>query len=255
MEQEIIKSRIGETRLNTLGSKMWIIEYISYNDITVQFEDSYVAEHRQYSEFKKGKIKSPNDRSIFGIGYLGKGKYKPYSDDYKATKQYEAWKNMLQRCYNKEFQIKHPSYIGCTVCDEWLNFQNFAEWYNSNYYSIEGEKTCLDKDILIKGNKIYSPKACIFAPQSINNLFVSCYSLRGDLPVGVVINSNGKYEAHCSNGKKIEHLGSANSKEEAFEIYKEFKEYIIKQLAEEYKKLIPRKLYKAMYNYIVEIDD
>ena len=78
---------------------------------------------------------------------------------------------MLERCYDTEHSYKFPTYENCIVCDEWLNYQNFARWFDINYYEIEGEVMCLDKDILFKGNKIYSPKTCIFVPRGINNLF------------------------------------------------------------------------------------
>lgn len=78
---------------------------------------------------------------------------------------------MLERCYSARYQERKPTYKGCSVCDEWLNYQNFAKWYDDNYYEIKGEIMCLDKDILVKGNKIYSPENCVFVPNYINVLF------------------------------------------------------------------------------------
>ena len=48
----------------------------------------------------------------------------------------------------------NKNYLDVTVCEEWHNFQNFAKWFYENYYEISGEKMRLDKDILIKGNKM-----------------------------------------------------------------------------------------------------
>ena len=87
---------------------------------------------------------------------------------------------MLRRCYDEKLHKKYPTYIDCKVCEEWLNFQNFAKWYYNNYYEIENEKICLDKDILHKGNKIYSPDNCVFVPNNINVLFVKSDKSRGD---------------------------------------------------------------------------
>jgi hypothetical protein len=164
---------------------------------------------------------------------------------------------MLQRCYSKKYQEKEPTYVGCTVCDEWLNFQNFAKWYDENYYEVEGEKMQLDKDILTKGNKIYNPENCIFVSQRINSLFIKCNHLRGVLPIGVSYEAeSNKYRALCNNGyKKSIHLGRFTILEEAFKAYKEYKENLIKQIANTYKNKIPKRLYDAMYRYEVEITD
>lgn len=80
---------------------------------------------------------------------------------------------MLRRCYDKQFQERQPTYKGCIVCEEWYNFQNFAKWFDENYYEIEGEKIALDKDLLKLNNKIYSPSTCCFLPQRINVSLVS----------------------------------------------------------------------------------
>jgi hypothetical protein len=116
---------------------------------------------------------------------------------------------------------------------------------------------CLDKDILIKGNKVYSPETCIFIPSEINTLFVKNDVNRGEFPIGVTFNKeNNNYLSHCNNGhRKIIHLGTFNNIEDAFKVYKEYKEKIIKQIAEEYKSKIPEKIYNAMINYDVEITD
>ena len=118
----------------------------------------------------------------------------------------------------------------------------------------------LDKDILYKGNKIYSRETCIFVPQKINSLFVKRDNDRGDCPIGVHPNSSGNYQVHCSNGygKQIP-LGTYSSKEEAFSVYKNYKEKLIKDVIDSYEGKIPEphysKLRNAMYNYKVEIDD
>ena len=121
---------------------------------------------------------------------------------------------------------------------------------------------CLDKDILNKGNKIYSPDNCIFVPNNINILFVKRDKSRGDYPIGVHYNKYAKkFQAQCSiynykeNKTKRKHLGYYNTTEKAFKVYKEFKEQNIKDIADYYKEQIPQKLYNAMYEYEVEIDD
>lgn len=246
--------RIGETRINTMGSKMWIIKYNNVKDIDVQFEDEYVAENMTYKQFELGKIKNPNDISVFGFGYLGVGRYKA-KINYKITQQYKIWRNIMQRCYSNKFQEKNLTYIGCSVDKEWHNFQNFAQWYDENYYEVLGQKMELDKDWIVKNNKIYSPKTCIFVPEYINSLIINNKKNRGKLPLGVTVN-NGRYRARCkSNTGESEFLGYHDSIELAFQAYKIYKETHIKKVAEQYKDQIPEKLYNAMYAYEIEIDD
>jgi len=166
---------------------------------------------------------------------------------------------MFKRCYSEEYLTRKPAYRGCTVCEEWHNFQNFAKWYDENYYEILNEKMQLDKDILYKGNKIYSPNNCIFTPQRINELFKINKSVRGDTYIGVNKNRNingYKYIAICNNENgKSTILKYTNDEYDAFLAYKNFKENTIKSIANKYKDKIPNKLYNAMMNYIVEITD
>lgn len=167
---------------------------------------------------------------------------------------------MLQRCYDPKYQKKEPTYKGCTVEDCLLNFQCMCKWLEENYYEVPGERMCLDKDILCKGNKIYSRDTCIFVPQRINNLFTKRDNARGDCPIGVHLNSSGNYVAQCcdGNGKRI-YLGIYSTKEEAFQVYKEYKEKLIKEVIDSYKDKITEPYYsrlrEAMYNYKVEIND
>ena len=249
--------RVGEERLNNFGSRMIITKYNNIRDIDVYFSEyDYTVNHVQYCNFKKGEIKCPYERRVFGVGYIGIGEYSS-KENGKTTKCYKVWHHMLQRCYYPKYLEKHPSYNGCEVCEEWHNFQTFSQWYENNYYEIPNESMCLDKDILFKGNKIYSPETCVFVPQNINILFTKRNKSRGNYPIGVTYNKQkGKYISHCNFGNsKSKHLGSFYTTQEAFNAYKTAKEKYIKQVADEYKEYIPRKLYKTMYNYEVEIDD
>lgn len=253
-------NKVKEQKRNNYGSLMTIIKYNKYNDIIVEFENGYITKS-EYGAFKKGQIKSPFDKSVYKTGYLGEGKYNVKIDD-KVTLHYQYWRDMLKRCYDEKELKRRPTYEDKTVCEEWHNFQNFAKWFDENYYEVDGEIMQLDKDILSKGNKIYSPETCVFVPQRINTLFVKNDSRRGKYPIGVNLNqSKSKYLARCSvynnstHKKEKKTLGTFETPEEAFYKYKEFKEQYIKEVAEEYKGRIPIKLYNAMYEYKVDIDD
>ena len=252
--------RTGEEGFNRFGSKMVIVEYRYRRNIDVYFpEYDWIFEHTQYYNFKNGTIKCPYERRYFGVGYLGEGKYK-VRENGKNSDEYIIWYHMLGRCYNPKYQEKEPSYKGCMVEEYLLNFQHAAEWYNENYYEIPGEKMCLDKDILNKGNKIYSKDTCIFVPQRINNLFTKSDKSRGKNPIGVTELPEGSYQVHCGNGygKQI-NLGTYTTKEEAFQAYKKYKEKVIKEVIDSYEGKIQEPFYsrlkEAMYNYKVEIDD
>ena len=261
--------RTNEEGFNNFGSKIIIKSYRSAKSIDIFFpEYNYTVTNREYKEFKKGIIKCPYEKRLCEIGYIGEGKYKSKGKDGKKTKAYNEWCHIIRRCYDPYCinDDRRLSYVDCFVCEEWHCFQNFAEWFYKNYYEVIGQKMHLDKDILVKGNKIYSPKNCIFVPERINTLFIKATKSRGKYPIGVYEfldkrNGNRKLRAQCSILKdekvKRKYLGDfpIDRPFQAFTTYKNFKENYIKQVADEYKGLIPQKLYEAMYNYEVEIND
>ena len=177
------KDRTGETNYNTFGDKIEIIKYNGALEITVKFDNGYLLE-TDYNNFKKGMIRSPYSKTIYKKGYLGEGKYKPSINNI-PTIQYMYWKSILSRCYNEKSLKKNPTYIDCEVHSEWHNFQNFAKWFDENYYKVNNEVMCLDKDILCKNNKVYSSKNCVFVPNNINIMFTKRQNYRGKYPIGV----------------------------------------------------------------------
>ena len=253
-------NRIGEEALNNFGSKMIVKEYRGARDIDVYFpEYDWVFEHAYYSNFKNGAIKCPYEPRYYSKGYLGEGKYK-MSENGEFKKEYKIWHGMLQRCYCSKYQEKQPTYKGCEVEDYLLNFQHMGEWLEENSYEVPGERMHLDKDILCKGNKVYSRDTCIFVPERINVLFTKCDKSRGENPIGMCLSSSGGYQVECCNGYgKSVYLGVYSTKEEAFKVYKNCKEKVIKEVVDSYEGIIPEphysRLREAMYNYKVEITD
>lgn len=233
---------------------MKIIEYNSATDLVIEFQDEYKYQTKtEYGCFRKGEIKNPYFKSIFKVGCPGLAQ----ATINRIPKQsYRTWRNMLCRCYSEESLEKCPTYKDSYVCNEWLCYENFEKWWNENYYTIDGCEMDIEKDILFKGNKIYSPQTCVVAPREINMLFVKNGSRRGTLPIGVSFDKNaGKYTANCSVFGEAKYLGSYEDVESAFYAYKECKENVIKECADKYKGLIPNNLYEAMMKYDVEITD
>lgn len=258
MHKSKSQERLGQKTYNNNGTLMKIIEYNNIMNIIVEFQDKHKTKVvARYEQFLNGKIANPYDKTVHKIGYLGIGKYNQ-KDHYEI---YKVWNGLIQRCYDPYFLDKHPTYRDCMVCEEWHNFQNFAKWYEENYYKCNNETMELDKDILIKGNKIYSPETCIFVPNRINLLFCKRQNDRGKYPIGVT----EYYDKRRNYKKLMVQINTVDKRErkyfsldkpfQTFTYYKEYKENYIKQIANEYKNLIPIELYNALYSYKVEIND
>lgn len=170
------------------------------------------------------------------------------------SEAFSKWYNMIRRCYDNKYHKGKPSYEKATVCDEWKYFSQFKEWFDSNY--ISGYH--LDKDILCKGNKEYSPDKCCFVPSEINSMLTKSDRERGNLPIGVRLGkSKKKFEARLSVYKGYIHLGTFDTVDDAFLAYKQAKEKRIKEVATQYfsNNLITKRAYEALLNYKVSITD
>lgn len=205
---------------------------------------------------------SPNEldalrKGDITIGGLGRTQeYVPFLNN-SRMKAKRLWNDMYSRCYNEKFHERYPQYKGCCICKEWLeDREKFYTWVEENYYMVGNEQMDLDKDILFKGNRVYSPETCIFAPHAINTLFLNCKKGRGECPVGVHYDKGkGKYRASLNVGGRNINLDRFDTPEEAFLQYKRHKEALIVSMADRYKGRIPGRLYKAMINWKIEIDD
>ena len=243
---------------------MKVIDYKNSSNVTVEFQDDYRYKTTVcWINFLRGSVKNLYYPSVCNIGIIG-DKYQAKIENTKEkTKEYISWSSMITRCYseinetNENFYYKYQDVI---VCDEWLLYENFYEWLHSqeNWDNLKNVKFEIDKDILIKGNKIYSPKTCCLVPHNVNSLFIACGKARGKYPIGVTYKSRDDvFEVQCRINGKETYLGRSKTPEEGFLIYKNYKEKYIKQVAqEEYLKgTITKMCYDAMMRYEVEITD
>ena len=254
------ENRLGETNVNHQGCLMKIVEYNNANNIIIEFQDDHLARvHTTYQHFMIGDIKNPYYPTVFNVGMIG-NKY-PLKENNKQMKEYNSWKHMLCRCYDEKRKNIFPTYKNAACCTEWLLYENFYEWLHlqDNFEKwLTEDRWHLDKDILIKGNKLYSPDTCCLVPHNVNILFTKDDAKRGAFPIGVC-KFQKWFMAQCLNPftNKYEYLGTYDTPEKAFRAYKKYKENIIKQVAQiEYKAgNITSKCYEAMMNYVVEITD
>ena len=144
---------------------------------------------------------------------------------------YAAWKHMLERCYSKKSLESNPSYIGTSVCREWLYATEFKQWMEQKDWNGK----CLDKDIIVPGSKLYSPETCAFVLKATNSFVTASDAIRGDYPIGVYLfKRTGKYKAQCNNPftGKTEHLGYFSTQEEAHEVWRKRKHEIAQLVAD-----------------------
>lgn len=173
-----------------------------------------------------------NYKLVFGVGICEKGKHLA-SINGKKTKAYIAWRDMLRRCYSAKCHEAQPTYIGCAVCDEWISFQNFADWFEGNYPK-DGNKYQLDKDLKIIGNKVYSPETCLFVSRQVNSFTTDCGASRGAFMIGAVWDkTNENFKSRCSNPitGRHEHLGCFHNELSAHLAWRKRKSQLAYELA------------------------
>lgn len=243
----ITTNRLGEKHITKQGYEVEIIEYYGSLNCTIRFLNSRgnILKNIQYDRIVKGTVVNPYHPNKYN-GYMGEGKYKSsYNREHSIA--YKVWSDMLKRVYSEKYHIIKPTYREISLCEEWHNFQNFAEWFENNYK--EGWR--LDKDVICPDCKIYSPDTCDFLPDEINGMFISSKSYRGDLPIGVTKHKK-HYEAYFQ-GKFLGY--SKDDINYLFNLYKTTREKYTKDIAEKYKDKIKPETYQALINYEVKITD
>lgn len=240
------KDRKGDSFKSGSLGEIEIVEYRSTFDCDILVKSTGdILIGLSYSNLKAGTVRNPFLPILFGVGFMGEGVYKSRDGSNKKTKSYNTWKTMLERCYREERTHRNKMYSETVVCEEWHNYQNFAKWFENNY--VEGFQ--LDKDILKKGDKVYSPETCCFVPQEINIFFIKDRSSIGEYPVGVHLNKkSGTYVTRITNfGKRIA-LGSFKTIKEAEETYLKAKKEYGSKLAEKWKNFLTEDVYLILNN-------
>ena len=251
------KQKYTGTTVETSYGTLTITEYINPHKVNVRFVDTGYETSSRLDHILDGTVRDRLLPSIFGVGIVGDEKL--YVDG-KATREYTVWKSMLGRCYYDKYKQNCPSYENCFVIDSFKQLHYFTEWCNNqigfNSVDNKGSYFNLDKDILLKGNKLYSEDTCCFVPAEINTLFTKSNIIRGEYPVGVYFyKQSGKFAAQAWKDGKQRNLGYYDTPEDAFFAYKEAKEVRIKEVANKWKDKIDPEVYDALMNYQVETTD
>ena len=253
--ETIRKKLLGEEFETNSCGKCVVVDYKGEADVTVKFHDPEYTTICRIGNLKKGNVNNPLYPSVYRKGYIGVGKYST-----KDVKVYKTWCSLMLRSYDKKFHLSRPTYKDVTVCEEWHNFQNFAGWcYSQKFFSFvekNGRSYHLDKDILVKGNKVYSPETCCFVPNEINVLLITTRPKKEKYPKGIsYLKKCGKFNARLSVGGSMIYLGLFKNLEEAFGAYKEAKEIYIKQVATKWRGSIDDRVYNSLLSWNVSLND
>ena len=248
------KDCVGKVCKSLNSGDFKIVKYNDNRNVEVQFLKTWFETVAHLGSIRNGEVKDPHSPSVFGVGILGT-KY-PSRVNGVLTKEYGLWNNMLKRCYSDALKKKNPTYKDCVVSENFKSYEYFYEWCNEQIgFGIEGFE--LDKDLLIKGNKVYGEDSCVFLHKDINSLLTKSTASRGEYLIGVYwCNTSKFFKAQVGKSKgKREHLGYFKTELEAFNAYKTAKESFVKEQAEKWKGKIDDRAYNALMNYEVSTDD
>ena len=229
-----------------------IVEYINSSKVKIRFINTNHIKEEYLSSVRSGCVRDDSIPTTCGVGFID---VEGASIGRKMTSWYAAWNGMINRCYNENLRYRHISYKDCTVSENFRYLSNFKEWYHKQI-GHDQEGWHLDKDILVKGNKVYSEDTCCFVPPEINSLFIKADRIRGKYPIGIYEDKQaGKFKVRISVEGKQKHIGRYYCEKEAFYAYKTAKESYIKEVANKWKDQIDNRVYDALMNYEVEITD
>ena len=248
------KDCVGKVCKSKSSGDFKIVKYNDAKDVEIQFLKTGFEASATLGNIKSGLIKDPYLPSVCGVGVLG-AKYQ-ITINGVLTKEYILWCSMLKRCYSNAYKKRLPTYEGCEVSNNFKSYEYFYEWCHRQVgFTNEGYQ--LDKDLLIKGNKVYSEDSCVFLPHETNQILVKRTTSRGEHLIGVCWSKTAKaFKAQVNKNKgKSENLGYFNTELEAFNAYKKAKESFVKEQANNWKSEIDERAYEALMSYTVDIDD
>lgn len=249
---------IGGIFCNSKGQQAEVLEYGGCRNVRIRFLETGYETITESGCLRDGRFRDYLARSVCGVGYLGDGAVTKVNG--KIVRSYDTWSSMLNRCYAPKSHIKRPTYEECSVSEEWHSFTVFDKWYQENYPKNK-ESECkyhLDKDLILRGNKIYGAETCVFVPYYLNSLTLDRRNDRGILPIGVTLHGDGtgRYQASYNDRGKGVYVGLFSTPQEAFLAYKYAKEAHVKEVALESlnKGHITTEVYEALLKFEV-VDD
>jgi hypothetical protein len=241
------KIKVGDIFHTKKGYEIVVTKRISARFVEVEFQAPI--KHKAIistSNIRSGAIKNVFAPSVEGMGYIG------FSKVLATSKCYTSWRSILKRVSKNATAKDKVNYSDCSICREWLCLEAYSEWYNKQ---IVQNDWALDKDLLVKGNKVYSPDTCIFLPTEVNAFLTDRANHRGRTPLGVHRGRNKKFEVQCTSGGKNNYLGVYDTPEDAFEAYKKFKISRAILLADKWCGIIDQKAILALRAFNVDIKD
>lgn len=245
----------GDKFKTNQGCVAEILEYMGSGFVLIKFIDSHSFEKVvKLDKLKKGKVRNPYHPAVCGVGFEGSGDFSVTVNGIR-TRTYATWAGMISRCYRTD-NPKYSTYEDCSVCEEWHNYQNFAAWLVNQVGWSSNEDWNLDKDIILEGNRLYSPETCAWVPRKINNILPSARKKLSSHPVGVwKSKTSGKFHAYCTNyaGERV-FLGSFDREDDALKVRVDYKNSVLRDAAMRWKGKIDDKVYIKLLKGITHFE-
>ena len=247
-----LENMIGQIFPTNNCGNLEIIEYINKRNVTVRFLNTNFITNVELGDIRRGNVRDYLMPSVYNVGIIDI-KYPAYFEG-KMLLEYQIWHDMLRRCYDQNWQIRHPSYEGCLTSKNFAYYPFFYEWCNDQigFGNLDWQ---LDKDLLVKGNKVYSEDTCIFIPREINVALTHNRTQESIYPTGVNLYRSGRFQSQIMMYGKKRYLGYFDTPEEAFLAYKQSKEQYLQSLAYKWEPYIDSRAFEALLHYQLEITD
>lgn len=244
-----LENMVGKTFSTANYGNIEIINYQNSDNVEIKFVDTGYITTVTMQRLINGSVKDKLSPSVFNVGIVG---YRyPITINGRLVLEYNLWRSMLARCYNANFHIKNHSYKGCSVSENFKSYEYFYEWCHRQ---IGFGKTGwhLDKDLLFKGNKVYSEDTCVFLPSEINGALIHNENSNRSLPTSVVMNTSNNFYSRFSINGFTQYIGTFDTPEEAFLAYKQAKEQYLQHLAYKYEESLDPRAFNALLYYSVD---
>ena len=245
---------LGKTFQSNNHGCFKIVGYTSSTKVDVVFLETGFKTTTHIGLITRGEVKDCFKPTVQGFGIIGTENVR--DNEGVILETYRKWESMIGRVYSKSVKtdVNNP-YFSTSISEDFRWFKDFRSWCEKQI-GFGNQGWHLDKDILVKGNKVYSEDTCCFVPPEINSLIIKADSIRGKYLIGIYEDKQvGKFKVRISVEGKQKHIGRYYCEKEAFYAYKQAKEAYIKEVAEKWKDKIDPKVYDALMQYEVEITD